>query len=59
MKMRIEKHFVLTDEEKDLLRACAEGIKCEQDCRDCPFELKHDRFFDCMLEKLRDIASND
>ena len=32
---------------------------CEQDCRDCPFELKGDRFFDCMLEKLRDIASND
>lgn len=57
--MRIEKHFVLTDKERDLLRACAEGIKCEQDCRDCPFELKGDRFFDCMLEKLSDIASND
>ena len=57
--MRIEKHFVLTDEERKLLRACAEGIKCEQDCRDCPFELKHDPHFDCLLEKLGDIAEND
>ena len=57
--MRIEKHFVLTEEEKDLLRACAEGIKCDCDCLDCPFELKNDPHFDCMLEKLSDIASND
>ena len=57
--MRIEKHFVLTDEEKDLLRACAEGIQCEQDCRDCPFELTNNPYFDCMLEKMSDIASND
>lgn len=57
--MRIEKHFILTEEEKKLLRACAEGIKCEQDCRDCPFELKHDPHFDCLLEKLGDIAEND
>jgi hypothetical protein len=59
MKMRIEKHFVLTEDEKDLLRACAEGIKCDCDCRDCPFELKGDPHFDCLLEKLGDIASND
>ena len=57
--MRIEKHFVLTDEERALLRACAEGIKCDCDCLDCPFELKNDPHFDCMLEKLSDIASND
>ena len=57
--MRIEKHFVLTDKERELLRACAEGIKCEQDCRDCPFETKNDPHFDCLLEKLGDIAKND
>ena len=57
--MKTEKYFVLTEEERKLLRACATGIKCDQDCRDCPFELKNDLHFDCLLEKLGDIASND
>lgn len=57
--MKTEKHFVLTTEEKKLLRACATGIECDQDCSGCPFETKNDPYFDCMLEKLGDIAERD
>lgn len=57
--MKIEKHFILTDKERELLKACVKGIECDCDCRDCPFELTNDLHFNCMLEKLDDIADND